>query len=321
MKDCLNEIPEYVKSALQMLSDAGGTPYIVGGAVRDLLMGREPHDYDIACDLTPDEILNVLITNCVKIVGMVGFNFGVVVCLFEGHQIEISSFRGVVDKDTDSLIWDWNNFSKNIEDDLSRRDFTVNAMALDSEGNILDPYHGREDLRAKLLCPVGDPSLRYLEDAVRMFRACRFVSQLGFTYTESERGEPSGVFVRKNFWEECEPRHFGRERVRKEMEKLLLSNFPDKGLSLLMTSGLVNCPVAIRGKDDVKFETPLKSLAHLEGLVQNPKYHYNDVWGHTLQAVSNVPYELMLRWAMLFHDAGTRMPLNIPAVPLQRLRK
>jgi len=303
-KNFLESIPGYVKNAMQMIADAGGTPYIVGGAVRDLLMGREPHDYDIACDLIPDDILHVLISNHVKIIGMVGFNFGVVVCLFEGHQLEIATFRGLPIEDDISLLWERCNFSKNIEDDLSRRDFTINAMALDSEGNLLDPYHGREDLKANLLRPVGNSSMRYDEDAVRMFRACRLASELGFTYTENENGNPGNVFVRKNFWEECEPRHFGRERVRKEMERLLLGDYPEKGLSLLMTSGLVNCPVATRKRDEVTFETPLKPLAHLEGLNQSPAYHEDDVWEHTLQTVRYAPRDLKLRWAMLFHDVG-----------------
>lgn len=303
-----DRIPAYVKTIMKILSDAGGTPYIVGGAVRDLIQGTEPHDYDIACDLLPNQILEVLVDHHIRICGLIGFNFGVVVCVVDGHQVEIATFRGPVEEDESASGLERRNFSNNIEDDLSRRDFTVNAMALDAEGKVIDLYHGMEDLLAKRLRPVGDPSMRYREDAVRMFRACRFVSQFGFTYIEGCDDKPSDVFVRKNFWEECEARHCSRERVRKEMEKLLLSDFPDKGLSLLMSSGLVNCPVAIWHKYSLSFSTPFQSLAHLEGLAQNPMYHKYDVWNHTLQAVHLAPRDIKLRWAMLFHDAGKGLP-------------
>ena len=299
-------IPGYVKTVLKILSDAGGTPYIVGGAVRDLITGVEPHDYDIACDLTPGEIMEALHENHIRLGGLIGFNFGVVISVVDGYQVEIATFRGPAEDDESVSGLERRNFSTNIEDDLSRRDFTVNAMALDSKGNVIDPYHGREDLQAKRLRPVGDPSMRYREDMVRMFRACRLVSQFGFTYVESN--QPSDVFVRKNFWEECEERHCSRERVRKEMEKLLAGDFPDKGLSLLMTNGLLNCPVAIWHKHGLSFSTPFKPLIHLEGLTQNPKYHMYDVWNHTLQAVRLAPQDIKLRWAMLFHDAGKGLP-------------
>lgn len=303
--DC---IPAYIKTVLKILFDAGGTPYIVGGAVRDLITGEEPHDYDIACDLTPGDIMEVLHDHHIRLGGLIGFNFGVVVCVVDGHQVEIATLRGPTEEDESESGLERRNFSTNIEDDLSRRDFTVNAMALDSEGNVIDLYHGMDDLRAKRLRPVGNPSMRYREDAVRMFRACRLVSQFGFTYIEGPDGKPGDVFVRKNFWEECEARHCSRERVRKEMEKLLSGDFPDKGLSLLMSSGLANCPVAIWHKHDFSFSTPFQSLTHLEGLVQNPKYHMHDVWNHTLQAVRLVPPDIKLRWVMLFHDAGKGLP-------------
>ena len=299
-------IPEYITKVLKLLSDAGGTPYIVGGAVRDLITGVEPHDYDIACDLTPSEIMEALHDHHIRLGGLIGFNFGVVVCVVDGHQVEIATFRGPAEDDESESGLERRNFSTNIEDDLSRRDFTVNAMALDSEGNVIDLYHGMEDLRAKRLHPVGDPSMRYREDAVRMFRACRLVSQFGFTYAEGDRS--SDVFVRKNFWEECEARHCSRERVRKEMEKLLSGDFPDTGLTLLMTSGLINCPVAIWHKHGLSFSTPFKSLAHLEGLMQKPKYPMDDVWNQTLQAVRLASQDIKLRWAMLFHDAGKGLP-------------
>lgn len=124
--DC---IPEYVIKVLKILSNAGGTPYIVGGAVRDLITGEEPHDYDIACDLSPGDIMEALHNHHIRLGGLIGFNFGVVVCVVDGHQVEIATFRGPAEEDESESGLERRNFSTNIEDDLSRRDFTVNAMA------------------------------------------------------------------------------------------------------------------------------------------------------------------------------------------------
>ena len=297
----LNKIPQSVKNAMQVLEHAGGTPYIVGGAVRDLLMGREPHDYDIASNLTPEQVLAALKRNDIPVVEQLGNNFGVVVGLFEKQPIEIATFRkdkyGTNDAHRPELV----TFSKTIEEDLSRRDFTMNAIAMDLAENIIDPFDGRKDIQEKLLRTVGDPSLRYTEDPLRMYRACRFVSQLGFTYIENGA---SSVFVKKGFWKECNAKNISMERVRQELEKMLLGSAPDKGLALLMTSGLIHSPFAVRKNGEVIYEAPLESLAHLEKLEQNPMYHMHDAWEHTLQAVRNVPQDLKLRWAMLFHDAG-----------------
>lgn len=300
----LRTLPQFVSQALQLLKQAGGKPYIVGGAVRDLFMGKEPHDFDIASDLTPDEVLRALRKENIHVVENLGNNYGVVVGVFDGLTIEIATFRkdkyGSEDPHRPAMV----TYSKTIAEDLSRRDFTMNAMAMDAEGNITDPYHGREDIQEKRLCAVGDPAERYAEDPLWMYRACRFVSQLGFTYTETEDAEESPVFVKKDFWKECNARNISMERVRQEMEKLLLGENPDKGLRLLMTSGLIRSPFVVKKGKMVSYAAPLDRLSHLENLEQNPTYHMHDAWEHTLQAVRLVPQDLKLRWAMLFHDAG-----------------
>lgn len=302
--DETRNLPQPVRKALQLLKQAGGKPYIVGGGVRDLFMGKEPHDFDIASDLTPDEVLRVLRKENIHVVEKLGNNYGVVVGVFDGLPIEIATFRkdkyGPKDPHRPAMV----TYSKTIAEDLSRRDFTMNAMAMDAEGNITDPYHGREDIQEKRLRAVGDPAERYAEDPLRMYRACRFVSQLGFTYTETEDVEESPVFVKKDFWKECNARNISMERVRQEMEKLLLGENPDKGLRLLMTSGLIRSPFVVKKGKMVSYAAPLDRLSHLENLEQNPTYHMHDAWEHTLQAVRLVPQDLKLRWAMLFHDAG-----------------
>ncbi len=300
----LDKLPKSVMRAMFVLKQAGGKPYIVGGAVRDLIMSKKPHDYDIASDLTPEEVLAALKIENIPVVEKLGNNFGVVVGLFDGLPIEIATFRNEVYGSKNAHRLESVTFSKTIEEDLVRRDFTMNAMAIDSEGNIIDPWHGREDIKKKLLRTVGDPVECYMEDPLRMYRACRFVSQLGFTYTENDVGKASSVFVRRDFWQECNAKNLSMERVRQEMEKLLSGPEPVKGLSLLMTSGLIHSPFVVKKKGIMIYEEPLESLSHLENLEQNPKYHMYDAWNHTLQAVRLVQQDLKLRWAMLFHDAG-----------------
>lgn len=300
----LNRIPKNVLLAIKVLSETGGKPYIVGGAVRDLFMGKEPHDYDIASDLTPDEVLQALRRENIHVVENLGNNYGVVVGVFDGLPIEIATFRKDKYRPEDPHRPAMVTYAGTITEDLSRRDFTMNAMAMDAEGNITDPYQGREDIQKKRLRTVGKPAERYSEDPLRMYRACRFVSQLGFAYTETEEAEESPVFVKKEFWKECNAKNISMERVRQEMEKLLLGENPDKGLRLLMTSGLVHSPFVVKKGKMVNYAAPLDMLSHLENLEQNPTYHWHDAWEHTLQAVRLVPQDLKLRWAMLFHDAG-----------------
>lgn len=298
------EIPGYVNKALEILRQEEGTPYVVGGAVRDLLLGRTPHDWDVASDLPPEAVMDALRAHNIPVVDKLGNNFGVVVGVFGGHPVEIATFRGESygeDAHRPEKVY----FSQSIDDDLARRDFTINAMAMDSNGYIIDPYGGKKDIMHQWVRPVGDPRKRYQEDALRMYRACRFVSQLGFSYAEGV--EPSSVFVYEDFWKDTKAKDLSVERVRNELEKLLLGKFPDKGLSLMMDSRLVNAPCSISKNGNKTLVYPLGGVYHLKGLEQNPAYHRFDVWGHTLSVVKEVPPELKLRYAALFHDTGKGM--------------
>ena len=178
-------IPEYVKKILQLLNEAGHEAYIAGGAVRDLLLGRTPGDFDVTTAATPEETAAVCRAHGIKTVDNLGQNFGCVVAVMEGHALEITTFRGESygsDAHKPDKVW----FSKDLRDDLQRRDFTVNAMVMDADGKIYDFHHGQEDLKNKILRTVGDAQARYREDALRMLRACRFVGQLGFTYVQED---------------------------------------------------------------------------------------------------------------------------------------
>ena len=177
--------PDYVTKTLNILNAAGYEAYVVGGAVRDLLLGLEPGDYDIATNGRPEQIAAVLRNAGYLLAEKLGENFGVVVAVTEGRSLEIASFRNEryaygQDAHRPAEVW----FCDTLKEDLSRRDFTVNAMAMDSRGKLYDYYGGQKDLEAKVIRTVGDPRKRFAEDALRMYRACRFVAQLDFTYVE-----------------------------------------------------------------------------------------------------------------------------------------
>ena len=177
--------PSYVLKTLNLLNAAGFEAYVVGGAVRDLLLGREPGDYDITTVARPEQVASVLRAAGYTLAENLGENFGVVAAVTEGHALEIATFRNEryaygQDAHRPAEVW----FCDTLQEDLSRRDFTVNAMAMDAQGTLYDFYGGQKDLEAKLLRTVGDPKKRFAEDALRMYRACRFVAQLDFTYVE-----------------------------------------------------------------------------------------------------------------------------------------
>lgn len=311
----LADIPTYVLDVLKAMNNAGFSAYIVGGAVRDLLLGIIPHDYDITTNALPEETKAVCEQNHWQVIDNLGNNFGCVVVVVNGHPCEITTFRGerysTSDAHRPSEIW----FCKELKEDLARRDFTINAMALDANGNLYDYFNGREDLEHKVLRTVGNPAQRFQEDALRMFRACRFVAQLGFTYVQQDKLLPgfgmaaTPYTLPVNFsWPVENCAGLSLERVKTELEKLLISPYAGKGLMLLVATGLND--QCCRIKENGKFETVpiLPELNHLVGLEQNKRFHMYDTWEHTLQAVDNSPRDLTLRWTMLLHDVAKGLP-------------
>ena len=307
--------PNYIEKLLAALERHGFEVYVVGGAVRDLLRGAVPHDYDVATSALPEQTLEVCETEGWRTVDKLGHNFGCVVAVIDDVPCEITTFRGerygMEDAHRPQEIW----YCRELREDLSRRDFTVNAMALDASGKLYDFFGGREDLQRGILRTVGEPCRRYREDALRMFRACRFVAQLGFTYVEEEHTRPgfgmenTPYYLPTNFhWplEACA--QLSLERVRAELEKLLTGTYAGKGLMLLVATGLSDCSCRIKEKGSYREIPLLPELRHLVGLEQNPRFHQYDVWEHTLLAVDNSPGELSIRWAMLLHDVGKGLP-------------
>ena len=310
------KLPKYTKSILAALNNAGYAAYLVGGAVRDLLLGLTPDDYDITTSARPEQVLAVCKSQGWQTVDKLGHNFGCVVIVIDGTPTEVTTFRGERYGDGDmhrpAATW----YCDTLREDLSRRDFTVNALALDADGKLYDYFGGVSDLYKKILRTVGNARQRYTEDALRMLRACRFVAQLGFTYVEEgaealpQFGQVDTPYYLQHSFSFPIARISGLslERVRKEIEKLLLSKNAGHGLMLMMATGILqqSCRVRENGKDS---NIPLLPEAqHLVGLPQNPRFHLYNTWEHTLFAIDNSPRELAIRWALVLHDLGKGLP-------------
>lgn len=316
MQALIEQIPNYILQVLQTFNKAGYEAYIVGGAVRDLLLGKQPHDYDVTTNAVPEQTIAVCKSRNWKTVDNLGNNFGCVIAVVDGEPCEITTYRGElydrqVDAHRPSEVW----FCKELREDLARRDFTINAMAMDAKGKVYDFFGGQQDLAHKVLRTVGDPHERFKEDALRMFRACRFVAQLGFTYVQKENLAPAFGMDATPYrlpvsfkWPVEQCKGLSLERVRTELEKLLTAPYATKGLTLLLATGLneQSCRVKANGSYE---EIPiLPELSHLVGLEQNKRFHCYDTWEHTLLAIDNSPCNLTLRWVMLLHDVAKGLP-------------
>lgn len=271
-------IPPYVQNIIKKLEDQGHKAYIVGGAVRNILLGERPVDFDISTSARPDEVENIFAAyNPIPI----GKEFGTILVPQKGGNIEITTFRVEGDY-RDGRKPDWVEFSSNIIDDLSRRDFTINAMAYNEETGLIDPFNGREDLKRKTIKTVGEPEERFKEDYLRILRAVRFSTQLEFKI-DAKTFNSGKKYAR-------EISKISRERVREEFFKIILSEKPSWGLRLLHKIGLLKEIVA-------ELETTI-------GFNQKTPHHELELFDHILCVVDNVPPILNLRLAALFHDLG-----------------
>ncbi len=280
---------------LQTLQEAQQEAYIVGGAVRDIQMGRMPHDYDIVTSAMPEVVIDVLRTAGFTTTNVVGASFGVVVVSCEEHSYEVATYRSEQYGD-DSHRPVAVQYPSTFLEDVRRRDFTINGLALTESGQIRDEVGGLQDIEHRRLCTIGSSKDRFQEDALRMFRLCRFAGQLGFSIDPST-------------WAGIEPNLYrveglSLERVRIEIEKMLLSDHVDLALDALVRSHLNEqcCQQTIEGKP--RRIPILPELTHLVDLPQAPEHHVHDGWRHTLEVVKGVPQNLVLRWAALLHDVG-----------------
>ena len=289
------DIPNYVKKIIVALTNAGFEAYVVGGAVRDLLLGKEPKDFDIATNARPDEIKLVAQQNGFGIVRELGQNFGVIMLTIGKNTVEVAAFRNETygaDAHRPAEVW----YCDTVEEDLGRRDFTINAMALDYGGEIIDFFSGREDLQKKILKTVGNADKRFEEDALRMFRACRFIGQLGFSYDIKIKSA-----IKRNL---TKVEGLSLERVRTELNKLVCSQYAEKGMELLVESGLAGESCRYRADKTEQLIPILPELMKLVGVKQNSRYHQYDGWNHTLAALANSDRSLEVGWAIILHDVA-----------------
>lgn len=286
------------KEILSVLSANGYQAYIVGGAVRDHILGKSSTDIDIATDALPGMIQQIAQIQHWKTIE-VGAAFGVIVVIVEGQPYEVTTFRSEVygeDSHRPASV----SYCSSLSEDLSRRDFTMNALALDSAGQIIDHFGGVQDIERKIIRTVGNAEQRFSEDALRMFRAARFSAQLGFEICQDTLQAIPRCLDRVS--------GLSAERVRTEIEKTLLSDHAGQGLTVMLRTGLLDCHCRSRANGADVSVPILPELRHLDGLPQNPAYHYYDGWGHTLAVVHEAPKDLTLRWAALLHDVGKGMP-------------
>ena len=269
-------MPKDVLFILNKLRESGFEAYIVGGSVRDKLMGIEPHDYDITTSARPEEIKKVF--QDYKTV-LVGEDFGTVGILLNNTLYEVTTFRidgAYINNRKPEKV----TFSKNLTEDLKRRDFTLNAMAMDGDGNLYDPFHGQDDIKNKIIRAVGDPNERIREDALRMMRAIRFAERFGF-FIEEELFD--ALSLNAGLLKKIAP-----ERIFDEFSKMITGENPSHYLLLMEETGIL----------DVIFP----ELKRTVGFVQFSPYHDKTLFDHLICVMDNVKPDLSLRLAALFHD-------------------
>ena len=212
-------LPPYVRVIIERIEKAGYEAFAVGGSLRDIMLGKEPHDWDVTTSALPEAVASLFPDMHVI---PTGIKHGTVTVVSGGFPIEITTYR-LDGEYTDSRRPDKVEFTRNIEDDLSRRDFTVNALAYNEKRGLIDLFGGKDDLENKIIRAVGVPEKRFTEDALRIMRAFRFSAQLGFDIEEKtlEAAKTLG----------CRLKNIARERIGSEFMRLLSSDYPEKALT------------------------------------------------------------------------------------------
>ena len=251
-------------TVLERLEDSGYKAYLVGGCLRDMMMGREPHDFDIATSVEPETVMSIF--SDFEVIPT-GIKHGTVTVMVDGEPIEITTFRKDSDY-SDGRRPDSITFTDKVEDDLSRRDFTINAMAFGLDGEIVDPFGGKSDIKSRVIRTVGSAEERFSEDGLRILRAIRFASVLGFAI---ERETKEAIHKLSRMLDKV-----SFERVFSEMSKIILSEKPS---------------VQFREFKDV-FNRVAPELAGIKD------------FEHTLETLDRIEPELALRFTALLHTLG-----------------
>ena len=274
------KIPVQLKKMQEIFAKNGHKAYLVGGAVRDMLRGKDASDWDIATDATPQQVISMF-----HRVIPTGIAHGTVTVIFMGRHIEVTTFRSEKGY-SDGRHPDYVEFGKNIDIDLSRRDFTMNAIAVSlGNGQIIDPFNGQLDIKNKLIRTVGRPEERFDEDGLRPIRAIRFATQLGFSIEDRTLTAIPSVLQRIE--------SISIERFRDELEKIITSRMPSTALELMESTGIL------------KIFIP--ELASCRGVEQADyrNIHQFDVLHHLFYSCDGAPQnKKLVRFAALFHDIG-----------------
>jgi len=297
----------------EMLRKAGHEVWFVGGCVRDAMLGIEPHDADLCTDASPEQMRAIFAKKKIKTIdfgapyGTIGVIpevskvektiqrvdgvetrnndplYGIMAAIKNGRIVDITSFRsdGAY---TDGRRPDKVALGATLEQDLARRDFTVNAMAWNPEAGLVDPYGGRQDLEQRFIRAVGDPAKRFAEDALRMMRAIRFAAKLGF---DIEKKTSAAIYAFSK-----RIKNVSMERIREELSGIITSPNP-RAVRMVYKSGLYRY-----------FLDELKYLFDPEYNRQNSPYHLYDVGGHTVRAMECSTNSLLVRMTLLLHDVG-----------------
>jgi len=271
---------ELANSICNTLIREGHQAFLVGGCVRDVLLGREPEDYDVSTDATPDRVTSLFRDSVA-----VGAQFGVIIVPVDGHKVEVATFRSDIGS-ADGRHPERVVFSSNPEQDVQRRDFTINGLLMRHDsGEILDFVGGQSDLRSGIIRAIGEPARRFAEDKLRMLRAVRFSARFRFPI------EPETFAAIR--LHDYEIGQVSAERIREELTKLLTEGGARRGMELLDESGVL---LHI-----------LPEVAAMQGVEQPPQYHpEGDVWTHTLLMLEGLPAgsSATLAWGVLLHDVG-----------------
>jgi poly(A) polymerase/tRNA nucleotidyltransferase (CCA-adding enzyme) len=273
-------VPKEIKFILQSLQEKGFEAYIVGGCVRDFLLGQDPKDWDITTNAKPEEIQKLFPDSFYE-------NKFLTVTVRTGSkkpelaEIEVTTYRFEADY-SDKRHPDEVKYAEKLEDDLSRRDFTINALAMGEDKKIIDLFEGQKDLKSKIIRTVGKAEERFSEDALRMLRAVRFATTLGFTIEKNTAEAIKG----NSIWLDA----ISKERIRDEFLKIIISERPAEGIELLRELGLL------------KFIMP--ELLDNYGVAQN-KHHIYDCYQHAIKALeytAKKKFNMYVRLASLLHD-------------------
>jgi len=273
-KEITIKVPEEVQYIIGTLEENGYEAFIVGGCVRDAVLGKEPEDWDICTPALPEQTIK-----CFKEQHIIetGLKHGTVTIVVDHKPFEITTYR-IDGSYSDNRHPDSVEFVNDLKEDLSRRDFTINAMAYNPDRGVVDFFDSISDIKDHVIRCVGDADKRFQEDALRIMRALRFAAVLGF---DIEEKTSAAIFRNKELL-----KNIAAERISSEINKLIVGQ--NIGDLLLSYTSVI--------------KTIIPEISEMIGFEQNNPYHYLDVWRHTIESVVNAPADKVLRLTMLFHD-------------------